>query len=793
MQSASSNFVRAATGAGGTWAEPNLRVDWSQTGYSGDDSIDNLTRQLGDWTVTHHLDDGYPNAATFISGIGVGQLEAGLGAPPMYLTANTPMTAAEYFSPFNTDSAVQAFERDVAPTTLDVGVIGDDGAERIRIFTGQMTDLPVRRGEAQITGVSATRMAMKRLVQPPAVYGFYQSAMATWPITYALHKCGLYASPPPQDGCRLWIPFHGSIRPVIPERNFPSLDNLMSVRIDTIHVRVAENSKWLDGPFVQSAGFQYVDGFQQVLGPNVTSTDGTYLEDGTDYMSQAGGAGKLECWVKGIAQNINAVPGASGGLLTWWRFLDEGTSTQYIDAHIYVDGGSTSRQLHLLVKDGVGSPLYGVTHSTPLPIDDQWHFIGFAWDYVAEKIWVNLDGVVESTACPSFTFANMPAEDVHVESRPYTNIRIPTAEFQFTTGSQVNPDTNPWLNEIPFTPTAVVTPSSTRLASVAERTPREAWELVGSFAQAELASMRTDENDMFEYLGLGHWAEDEQQVIVDRLSTDENAAPLDVNIDATKIYNSVQVTYGESYNQDAYRLVFSTQDVVTLPPGVTTLVLPFDPAATEVRRFAFTNIAAADTSEPTQINTLSANSASNGSGTYATTDQVSATIQSWNPGSAIVDITNVTSSTYYMANDKTWPTLTVAAKSLQTVSASVAESNASSIAIRGERALSVPAQALQTRYDARRLAQRVRSALRLPVPVVDEFEVFGDPRRQPGDLVTVADPTVTKASGQWRIQSITHESRHGAYTQTVRVRPAFTVGIVGTSLVGHCIVGPPEE
>jgi hypothetical protein len=751
---------------------------------------ENLSPQLGDWSVEHHLDDGYPNAATFIAGIGVGQLDADIGPPPVYV-AGKPMTVSEYFSPYNDESPLYGLDRDVAPVTLDQGLVTAAGVERVRVFTGQMMDIPVRRGQASLSAISAARLKLKALVQPPSAYGLYQGANATWAITYALHKCGIYAGPPPQDGCRLWVPFHGSVRAFIPETNI-GVDLLAIVGDGPSGVGAGVGPlrshipRWVPGPYVIGAGSAYTSEWIQLVSQN-SAAPGVYLEPGIGLTLQDS-KGKIELWIRGDDTFINAVPGASGTVVSTFRCILGNENGTGVDVGILSSPSASLRKPFIALDDNV---VGGNTYSTAFPTDGEWHFVGYSWDIAAGVSKINVDGVVE-TFTPGITVGNYPTMEDWAEDRPFIGSSLPTSELQITAGVYADGITGQWLLDIPFTPDAIVTPSVIELASIAEKFPREAWELIGSYAQAELASMRTNETDVFEYLGLDWWVQDQQQIIVDTLSTDENSGTLDINIDPTKIYNSIQVAYGESANQDTFQLVFTTQEVLTIRPGFTTLILSFDPTATEVRGFTFTNIADADTVEPTDTNTISVNDSSDGTGSYATSAQVSAVISEWNPGSVSVIITNTSGFDWYTANDKGWPTLTIGAKALITRSASVVERNTAGIARRGERSLTVSAPAIQSRYDARRLALRLLSALRKPTPVADEIEVFGDPRRQPGDLVTMADPTATKASGQWRVQSITHQSRNSEYTQRIRIRPALGIGIVGTSRVGQCLVGPEE-
>lgn len=794
MQDVTSNYVQASSGAGGTWADPQLKTDWANNGYGGDATIDNLSLQAGGWTVAHHLDDGFPDSATFIAGVGVPELSAGLGPPPTYLTGNRPQQTAEYFSPYNTSSPLSGYDRDVAPVTLDHGVITAAGPERVRVFTGQMLDVPVRRGKATLGATSATRLKLKTLVQPPAVYGLYQGANATWAITYALYASGVYAMPPPQEGCRLWIPFHGSVRSFLPATNFSSVDMFVSVGNLTGPARV-DAPKWVDGPFVMGGRFNWNAEWVQRTADNPAVSTGLQLEPGTDLTTQAGSRGKLEFWVRGDDTWNNAVPGLSGTFNLWVNLSMTNANNTWVDVGIDQGTDSTDRKPYVWINDGTTNNIF--RHSTPVPTDGEWHFVGLAWNIAgaSSKRWVNLDGVVE-TNTTAFSTAGLPASEGWSTNMPIFTARMPISELQLTAGARANPDSFSWLRDIPFTPDAVVTPSTLELASIAESQPREAWELIASRAQAELASMRCDENDVFQYLGLGWWVQDEQQVVAEVVSTETTAGVVDINTDPTKVYNTIRVTYEESTNIDTYVSVFALRDFVQIPTGITDFIVSLNPAAVEVRGFAFTNVAAADTTESTTSNKISVNSASDGTGTYWTSAEVRAEVLEWNPGQAVIRVTNMTGSIQYLANNKGFATMNLAAKALDSTSAYVVDADTTSVAARGERGLAVNTPAIQTRLDARRLARNLKMALRKGVPTVENLVEFGDARRQPGDLIQFEDPSVTKASGLWRRQSITHrwevDEDEVSYEQDSIVRPTLPICIVGEGLVGGSLVGPEE-
>lgn len=784
MQNASVNYVQAATGAGGVWAEPKLSIDWNRDGYG---PTDDVSSSLGGWDVAHHLDDGLPDSVAYISGVGTPTLSADVGAPPAYATGNVPQTAAEYYSPYNTGSPIYGIDRDVAPVKLEHGVVGAAGPERITVFTGQMADIPVKRGKATLSAVSATRLKMTKSVQPPAVNGIYQGANATWPISNALYQSGIYASPPPQAGIRWWAPMHGSVRAFLPAENADVLD--VYVAVDQL---VGPNRlhpiRSCDGPFVAAMENGINASFVQRTQLS-TVVDTIHLEPGPNLVSQ-NSVGKFESWVRGDAVNLNSYPGGSGSISSLYRMIIKNANNTGIDVLIRSD----TRQVQATLTDGTST---AAAFSSAFPTDGAWHFVGFAWDVANKKVWVNLDGVVTSSTNASIVVSTFPTTDNFGIDSPNPTFSLPCAECQLVagvTGSVVSPDVGPWLRDIPFTAQAVVNKSVMELVNVADTEPTEAWAYISRYAQAELASMRTDELDLFTYLTCGWWVKTAQQVVAETYSTEFNADTVDINIDPTKIRNEVVVSFTEMLSGNSFRPVFSSNEPLAIPPGLSTITLPFSSAAFEVRGFTFQNIAAADTVQPQNVNSVSFNAAMDGTSTYYPSATVSVTVTAWTPGQVDLLFNNHSGVTVYTANDKNWPSLTIAAKAQDSSSASTVESDNTSVAARGERSLSVSNEALQTRVNARRLAKRLLMGLRKPQPAAEALTLFGEARRQPGDLVTFEDPSITRVSGLWRAQSVDHHYQVSAgsidYTNEVIVRPTRDILIIGRNTIGNTLIGP---
>jgi hypothetical protein len=725
--------------------------------------FDDMSRQLGAWTVDHHLDDGLPDEVSFVAGTAVPTLRADV-IRPSHVSGRGQFTNRAFFSPYNTESPIFGFDRDVPPTTLEAGVVTEDGREYLPVSTGQAQDFTINGSRVTLSAISATRLALAKLVQPPAVYGFYEGANASWLVSYAMAACGVYASPPPQDGCRLWMPMHGSVHPFAPVDNPAHVNTAIFGTGVTSEDQRAVDFEWIDGPYVAAPNLGEVDGAVFAYMDNLPTGDGLPLLDGDDFVSQAGSLGKWEFWVKCDANVVTATPSLSRLFLTNSNgtFVDCGMSGANRLPYVWIDNG--------IVSDAF-------FYSTPLPSDGEWRFLGFAWDIAGGKRWINVDGVVE-TDNTTFAVSGLPTVDTLNNIDPRIIARLPVAEFQLTAGVTANPDNYPWLNEITFTPGAQIVRSSVNLVSIAERAPREAWEIVSSMALAELAMLRLDETDVVRYLGWRHWGQAAQQTVAEVFNTRRNMGLPNVNIDPTKIVNAVAATFNEGFNVDLFSSGGRISDVIALPPGITLFTMPTDENIVELRGFSFTYIASATTTEPSSSNFVSINLATDGTSSYATSVEVAVTVTSWNPGEVTIQFTNTSGATWYTANDKSFATINVAGKLLDLKTRTVTETDDDSILARGERGLPVSLPALQRAIDARRTARRIVNDLGDGLPTLGRVEIRGHPGRQPGDLVIVVDDEAG-IDNRFRIQSLYHDDDGELYTQQITARRAREGGFWG--------------
>jgi hypothetical protein len=771
-------YEAALAGGEITWAGPRLSADWDGDGHGPAGSIDDLSGLIGDtYSVVHALDDGLPDEVSFVAGTGTGTLSAPL------VDGRQGMRASEYFSPFNNSSPLSGYDRDLAPVTLTERLVTPEGPVDVTIFTGQLANVPVRKGTAALWAVSAARLKLSKTVQPSPIHGQIRGLNASWPISFALAECGINASPPARAGCRLWMPMHGSLQPFLPKLLFtrpdlfpPSDDTfLTAVDVTAAHLvgELVRPTFLDDAPYLlASEGFVTPSRVKLVTGSSVL------LADGDDLLSQGGSRGRVEFWVRGDAANINTSPGGSGNYPT--------NGSAYFTAQVAASSAAAEvavrwdRTVRVRVHDATNSRT--LTHSTPLPSDGGWHFIGGAWDVDGDKLWVRLDGVTE-TSTPAMTTATLPVADNFAAGFPVVQFYLPVAEFQVTAGDGADPDTSPWLNEPDYwdPDQVVMRPSTLDLVALTETAPREAWEMLGSYALAELAVLRMDERDRVLYLPRPYWEEPAQQVPLDTISTVVNAGALDIDVDPTLVRNEITVNFTDvtvsgNANVTVNVPVLDLQEIIAVPPGESVLRRALAGVVVNINR-SVSLLAGAEVDDAADnltgydnITFVTLNTDQDGSGAYADSGDVTVTVSYWDAGQVELTFDNGTATTYYTANDGTGvPAVRVTGSAVEPRTASVQVSDSASIAQRGERSLVVPLSAIQSRAAALEVADRLLADLASPVITVDEIEVIGDPRRQPGDLVTLDDAVDTGAAGNWRITSVRHERAGADYRQYVRL------------------------
>lgn len=786
-----------------------------------DGTIDDLSDLAGTVTISHGMDDGLPAEVTYAQDSPTPQLTAAI-------VDGRLMSAAKYLSPHNPDSPLYGLERDVAPVTLDHGVITANGPETVRLFQGRMVDIPLAGDKkGQLVATSATRLKLSNLVLPPA-FNRRGDLSATWPVSWAAYQCGVYAAPNPPDNALWYAPLHGSLIPFLDFRSptlvyypivFPVLfagfyRDVGNGELETVTYGddPERAPAYIDGPYVAAPDLQYTS--ELAWGVYYDFPAFAFPADGDlgYVLSEDGPRGRFEFTVRGDDFDTTGPSGTDFTPTTFiLGFFMENDST----GKIYC-GINMSRQLRIEMSDGTASINQNASADFDLPADGQWYKYGVAWDFVAEAAYFYMrepDGTehTQTVTNSSLDVTRLPDGDSPFATiqpfntpilsgflDPYFHSFLPCAELHISGGLNANPNNAPWIwsDSYGFEASAIIKRSANRLRAIAEPTEREAWEYISSWAQAEMASMRIDERDRLLYLTPGYWVEDDQQSVQTFLDTTTNVGSLAPQSDPTKIRNTIRVAYREAKLDSLYNSLYSSREVLVIPPGETFIVFALDVLATSIDTSGATLPTSTEVDNGVSsfisggMHTFfTINTAADGTGSYysgptnPSTDPVYIEAEDeFTASTVVVRVINRTGITLYTANDNPEvPTINIGGIGLYLLDASVTESRARSVAQRGARGLTVDAPQIQREDDARRLVRRLIGELAEPAPTLEGVRLFGDQRRQPGDLMLFTDERETGVSGLWRILGLRHVISEDQYYQEARLKKARIVGEWQTS------------
>lgn len=736
----------------------------------------NSTLDIGSISVGLSLDDGLPSGVTNTQNIGVNEAGTDLLGP----IGTAPDI---YFSPFRADMPLGDLDRDVAGVAITAQVLSANGVRSVRTFTGRMADIPLDDRSAKLQAISAARLALSAPVQPPAVHGFYEGREATWLVAFALFKAGLYVAPRPLDGCRLYLPLNGTTHAYIPDTNSGAAA-ISGVTFKSLNNGVFASPNWMDGPFTAAPDLGVDKTRTDTLQSGPGSLDyPSSFAPGEDFLSQTGYKGRIECWVKGDATNVAGSFNPSQVLLAI-RLHNQSFSRQ---AKLII---GADRKVYGSILDGVGAVSYPIGD---LPADGQWHFIAFGWDLAPSggtcRTLLDNRGV---TYLSGVTNSNLPVRDDLVGAD--MSMGLPVCEIRFTSGPSAAKAG--WANAMNFSPDVIMRRSLLEMDAVAETAPREAFELLSSLAQSELAHLGFDAQDRVLYLPLRYWGEPDQQVLTEELSTDTNLGKaFKVTRDVHRIFNQVTLSYKQATVDETWVTGFQTSQMVSVDPGsAIQLSFTFNAPAIELRGLTLalmsgTALAAAPPSVSNAINYITMNTAQDGSGTYAAGSDITATIISWDPGSATVEIRNNSGNRMYLANNVSIPPLGIAVKQVTIRDSIVTAQNDASIAIRGIRNLPVSLPMISKDGNAGTIAQTLANFLAFPRASIVS-DIWGDFRREPGALVSVSDVDNTGLNRvPFRLTGISTTQDGSNVQQAISAVEAWPVQAWGSGVWGSGIWG----
>lgn len=713
------------------------------------------------------------------------------------------MTPTKFWSPFNKDSPVYGFDRDTAPVQLDFNVSTATGITPTTLFNGVMNDVTMKAGaDVELTAVSETRIKLNRSLTLPMVFGRREGCTVDWLATWLLARGDRFIGPAPGPFSRYWAPLYGSVHAA----QDSALGYNYALYYDTTTVTNPYGVQYpqeVDGPFhsamfacvqdkyIQEIVLDAVDLYSVTTHPSPWVAE-TYPPDriGQDQFSLTEASGRISFWVRGDAHASSPSIGFGGDIWSYRLTLQDKTGVNLGRVWASIDN---SRNLN--VQMGTQSTSFStIAFGLSLPTDGNWHFYSIAWSWFDGTAKVMRDGTTSTSSYWATNGNNGTTgwyntdADVYAAGGKISNTvrsRMPMSDVCIESGYEVYTDN--FAGVWPTSPypsfTATARPTNQSIQAVGGTTPVNAWDTIASLAQSVMAMYRCDETDNFEFLPPTYFGESAQLVSSAVVDTDVNAQDLDVHTDSSKSRNVVTVIFSDTKVDTGYSACMTLTQSTEIPRGVSTLTFTLDETIAEIHGasapydpwWTLTNLTSAQVTAGTSPNNahwMSVNSKTDGSGTVVSVTSVTAKIVSYTSSTVTLRFTNKLPASAWLVNnyqgDNTLPFMKILGYVVRTADGYIIERDSGSIGTRRERSLETEVEWVQDRVVAQRVASEMVTMLARPRSQVQVL-VQGDPRRTPGQLVTLSDAQGTQADGTWRVMSIDHNGDGPEYTQTLEL------------------------
>lgn len=742
---------------------------------------------------------------------------------PFIVRERPHLDAAAYFSPFNKLSPVYGFERDTAPVTAEINVVTPEGNVPTQVFKGIMNDIPVSGRTATLDASSATRLKLDRSVTVPTVNGYREGCETDWLIGYLLARGGQYVGVCPGPNTRFMAPMYGSLHPWMDgPTSFPYSTVYTTARTPGVAYR-NNNFQTVDGPFHTGmyAQMKSAEVIQHTIFPDpnwATEVPGVDEPLTYDILSKQNSAGRMSVRLRG--DTFDAAPAALAGADDWlfaftlYNLTPGGGATNYTRFQINSNRSITVWVGNSFNFDVATYPAYS------FPSDGDWHFYGFAWNYALGQAKIRRDGSGTATSTGhTGTLSELPNTQAELYGRGlFTSMsvqtRLPISEFQVEVGPEVW-TTQPWspsgggwqwmgagVNPGSNSFNATFRPTRQPLAAIAIPAPIQGWSALQSLAQSTLSHFRLNEQDNAEFLPMAYFGESAQMAVTTAniLDTSINAADLSLVADASKIRNQVTAQFKEVRVATSRTTIFETTSVITVPRGETFVTFALDKQTVETHGASVwqgtvpdvIKLTSSQISTPTTIpneHVMTVNFLPDGTGTVIASSVVTARVVSWDNSTVTIRFRNNWPTPVYLANNgSNVPTLRILGYELETADAYATVRDPGSVGLRRERSLTTTPEWIQDRDTALDFASRLATVTSRPRPQVT-VTVMGDPRRKPGQLVSLVDATGTRANGTWRILACKNKQSGGMYVNDLQLVWVGEIGLWDISLWDNAVWG----
>lgn len=719
------------------------------------------------------------------------------------------MSPNQFWSPFNTNSPVYGRDRDTAGVELAFKTITEAGSEPITLFTGQMDDISLSGDQTvSLDAESLTRITLNKSVNLPLVFGRREGGSIDFLMAWIAARADRFIGPAPGYQARWWVPCYGSIHAGLDSMFGYNYAMRWTATESAVGVRYPE---FVEGPFHTAvyACHTLAKTIEVVLtAPNLYKANEIWpwvtenYSAATDYLQPLmdfnNNAGRVSFWIRGDATYAGLPPGVPGanGNLAKFELYAAGPGGNILGAVSCWIGND--RKFVTQMGSAVGGYSTLVWSGVDLPTDDAWHFYSMSWSYEEGTVNIRKDGSAGSSSAADLAGNNSTTNWYADENAMYAaggtygisfRAHLPFSDFIYEAGYDAyNTWTDIWPTAAWPSFTMDTRPTGATIEVVPDESPVNAWQTLADLARNTMSWYRSNENDQLEVYPRQWFGEPDQQVVAYTVDTDVNAQDLSVVLDSSKSRNVVTVTFPETTVDTGYSDVLALTTSVDILPGTTDVIFTLDTPAAEIHgasdplgsSFAFGFLSADNIDDNPDIfaaivegvHYMFVNTLPDGSGTYVVSPSINANIVETTQTTVTIRFKNKTKNTLYLANDYQGdgqrPYVRVLGYAIRQTDAWTTERDNGMIGARRERAMEVQMDWIHDRFTAQQFAAALVTKLSRPRAEVGVV-VAGDPRRVPGQLVTLSDPGTTRASGGWRVLAITHNVDGAEFTQALQL------------------------
>jgi hypothetical protein len=725
----------------------DLYADWDRTGNTH--PLAYLTDACSDLTIDRSATGDLPIEAGLVEGYASAQLTAVLDG-----TFSDGVTqAVDALAPYRSDSALYQMALLNAPLTCDMGANTDQGPQLVPQFTGQVRSIRVDSAQRSAEIIAADPAERLRAPITLPAYGIYEITLNSQTnklavrtqaiIDFVLRKNGIYASPPAHPQAQISCTGHGwlAAETGVGGANFGAL------------VAITDDAWWVPGPF----------GMLAVRGIFGANSNFPQVFSAREQYSPAAGSGiGMAAWVR--VGNDLGLPIIQQRLFSLRPCVD--TSYQ-ISMDFIGDGRLTG------VIEG---PTTSFAFAQPISTPTQWMYVALHFQHIAggtTKITFRQNGVSTSgtNTTPVMNAAVAPflTAAANLSCLDWSNFHV---------WYDPNPPVGAWPGEI-HTSQASVDAGLNLMPILPDVANADSWTVIKDAAAAEYGLVGFDELGQFFFKSRDHATDPtsvEKTVTADTslltlaatnsidsvrnvITTDTTATYLNfgVSFQATDINEfdsqvgttvfAVPLDYGMIVERPPQILVAKTTaswDFLMSNNGSVEgyVAVRADSPTTEVTSgITVIYFAAAD-----RLGWIVVYNTSGFAVQFATT--------TGNPALGVMGFTpnkgfdaNLTSTVFQQFSD------------------------AGSVGVYGQRLLQIPSspyRQLQAPLEA--VAHTLLSELSMPIPVLDQITINGDPRLKLGDTVKLVDP-LTNGTILASVVQITRKLSGGQLMDTLSVRP----------------------